>query len=102
MKLKKIVSCGTYGLVGLHVVCCGFPLLAAVLGVASPFAGLFSPAVMNILFIAAGVFMIISWFNFLYGCECHKRFLVISTILFITSLTLHFIVPHFTGAPSCH
>jgi hypothetical protein len=91
----------------MHFVCCGLPLLAAIAGVASPFAGIVSPLVMNILLVISGVAVIASWIFHLRSCDCntsklHKSLLIISSILFLLALIVHFVIPMLTGIETCH
>lgn len=90
-------------MIGFHVVvCCGLPLLAAIIGVASPFSGLIPHALMDVLLVVAGLSLIVSWAHQLRGCGCHKTLLTISTLLFVVALAVHLVGPHFAGAVSCH
>lgn len=103
MNKDKIVRCTAYGLIGFHVfVCCGPVLLAAIIGVAAPFSNFIPHYVMDILLAIGGLALVVSWIHHLRGCGCRKTLLVISTILFLAALVMHFVMPLFTGAPSCH
>ena len=107
MKKEKIVNLGACGMAGFHLCVCGLPMLAAIVGVASPFAGVFSPLVMNILLAAAGLSLAASWILYFRGCKCGKKILLISTFLFITAMSFHFILPAVAPpsgaeAVSCH
>jgi len=103
IKKENIINYSSIGLVCFHLCACGLPLAAAILGVASPFAGLVSPDIMNFLLMLAGALLAISWgFYFRGGCGCNKKLLIFSTILFIAALSLHFIAPTATGVESCH
>jgi len=102
MKTGKIINYGTFGMIGAHIVCCGLPIIAALLGVTSPLAGVFSPLAMNIMLGLAGAAVAASWFVYFKYCGCSRITLWVSTILFVAALIVHLFVPHAVGVPSCH
>ncbi|MCL2629213.1 MAG: hypothetical protein FWD33_00745 [Alphaproteobacteria bacterium] len=80
--MKKFLNIGTLGLVGIHSICCGLPILAAIFGAASPFAGLISHTLKDILLIVASVAVAASWIiYFKYKDSCNKTVLILSTVL---------------------
>ena len=103
MDFKKIVGYSTHGLIWLHVLCCGLPLMAALLGlgVAIPFIDVIPHEIIDGLMVVATLALIYSWVQYFRGCECHKKLLIFSTILFATTMVVHFIVPLIAGE-SCH
>ncbi|MCL2737510.1 MAG: hypothetical protein FWE17_01440 [Alphaproteobacteria bacterium] len=100
MDKTKFASLGICATAALHMVCCGVPIAAAVLGIASPFAGLL-PHGLRIVLLVFGAFAVgVSWFFYFTGCKCNKKLLIFSTVLFALALALAFI-PHAHG-PDCH
>lgn len=103
MKIDKAVNIGTISTACFHLVCCGLPTMAAIAGIISPVGGIFSPLLMNILLCIAGLATAASWIFYFRGCACHKKLLIISTIVFAAALVTHFI-PMSTGEEAilCH
>ena len=104
MKFDKIINGGAVIVACMHIICCGLPALAAILGAASPIAGIFSPALMNVLLAFAGVSVAVSWVMYFCGCACHKKLLIVSTVLFACAIAAHFVLPAagLNGVESCH
>lgn len=104
MKKEKVLNISAVVSAGFHLCVCGLPMLAALVGIASPFAGIIPPALMNALLLVAGVSLAVSWAFYFKGCGCGKKLLLFSTFLFIAALTLHFIptAAPTAGIETCH
>jgi hypothetical protein len=101
----EIITAGTLGVVLLHFITCGLPLIAAMVGatMGMPLSGVLGHTGMLYLLIISGIMIIISFITYLKGCGCGQRArriqkacLIIACAMYATALAGHFVG---TGAP---